>query len=134
MNLIALLNEDLALEYAAAIQYTQHAASLDGLYFAFTQELRDHADEELKHARALNEHITYLGGIPSAKVGDVFTFSDNVDMLKQDLESEKTAIQRYEERIGQAREAKDFCTESVLLGILKDEVSHATDLEAILDI
>lgn len=132
MNLVPPLNEDLALEYAAAIQYMQHAASLDGLYFALAKELQDHAGDELKHAKMLNEHITYLGGIPSVTVGQIFTASENEDMLKQDLAGEEMAIIRYHERIDQAREQKDIATEAVLLEILKDEIGHATDLEAIL--
>ena len=133
IQFVALLNEDLALEYSAAIQYEQHAASLTGLEFAFAGELRDHASDEMRHARMLNEHITYLGGVPSVKVGEILTASDSEPMLRQDLSSETTAIQRYEERIKQCCEAEDFCTEAVLLSILKDEVSHKTELEAMLD-
>ena len=132
MNLIQLLNEDLALEYANAIQYMQHAAMLTGPYFAFRDELEDHAEDELKHARKLNEHVTYLGGVPSVKVSEILTASENEAMLKQDLTGEETAIERYTERIGQTREEKDAGTEAVLLSILKDEVGHKTDLEAIL--
>ena len=46
MNLIELLNADLALEYASAIQYMQHAACLDELYVAYRDELLQHAKDD----------------------------------------------------------------------------------------
>ena len=133
MNLIPLLNEDLALEYAAAIQYMQHAARIAGLYTAFAEELATHAEEELGHAKLLNEHIAFLGGVPSVAVGQVLTASDSVVMLKQDLEGEQTAIARYTERTGQARGQGDYGTEAILLEILKQEQQHSNDLRTILD-
>jgi len=134
MDLIKALNADLSLEYAAAIQYLQHAACLVKEYTAFAGDLIKHAKDEIKHARKLNDHITFLGGIPTVFVGSIFTASDNVTMLKQDLAGEKTAIERYVERINQARGQGDPGTEAVLMSILKDEQHHATDLESILDV
>lgn len=134
MNLLPLLNEDLALEYSAAIQYIQHAAMLFGPYFAFSKELLEHADDEMRHARLLNNHITYLSGIPAVIMGPVFTASENEGMLKQDLAGEETAIERYTARIGQARAQGDEATAALLQNILTDEVSHKTDLESILGV
>ena len=133
MNLIDSLNADLSLEYANAIQYMQHAACLDGLYVAYRDELLSHAKDELKHARKLNDLITYLGGVPSVLVSQIYTASDNDAMLKQDLTGENTAILRYTERISQAWGQQDFATAAVLLSIIKDEQSHANDLETILE-
>ena len=133
MNLIELLNADLALEYANAIQYTQHAACLHGTFAAFRDELLDHAKDELKHAGKLNDVITYLGGVPSVDVSQVFTASENEAMLNQDLTGENTAILRYTERISQAWSQQDFATAAVLLSIIKDEQGHANDLETILN-
>jgi bacterioferritin len=134
MNLIELLNSDLALEYANAIQYMQHAACLNGLYVTYRDELLQHAKDELKHARKLNDLITYLGGVPSVSASQVFTASENDAMLKQDLTGENTAILRYTERISQAWAQSDFATVAVLLKIIKDEQSHANDLETILNV
>jgi bacterioferritin (cytochrome b1) len=132
MNLIELLNADLALEYANGIQYMQHAACLDGLYVVYRDELLAHAKDEMKHARKLNDLITFLGGVPSANIGQIFTASENDAMLNQDLTGENTAILRYTERISQAWAQQDFATAAVLLGIIKDEQGHTNDLETIL--
>lgn len=127
-EMILALNEDLAREYAAAIQYIQHASVMDGLYSQFAGELRTHADDEIGHAKKLSDHINYLGGVPVTAVSAIFTASDNQRMLQQDLTGENDAINRYKKRIAEARAAGDFGTESILLDILADEESHANDI------
>ena len=59
-KLIELLNMDLALEYAAAIQYIQHAAVMTGAQFGdIIKELRVHASEEIAHAITLADQIDF---------------------------------------------------------------------------
>ncbi|MFH1298999.1 MAG: ferritin-like domain-containing protein, partial [Patescibacteria group bacterium] len=65
-EMIAALNKDLTLEYAAAVQYIQHAAMVTGAkYQAMQKELVVHANEEIGHAILLAEQISGLGGIPT---------------------------------------------------------------------
>ena len=66
-------------------------------------------------------------------MSQIFTASENDAMLKQDLTGENTAILRYTERVSQAWAQSDFATAAVLLDIIKDEQSHANDLETILN-
>lgn len=130
-ELLLALNEDLSLEYAAAIQYIQHAAVIDGVLSAFAKDMLAHADEEIGHAKKLADHINYLGGVPGvhgAAVGTIFTASEASAMLRQDLTGENTAIQRYKDRIKQARAESDYGTEAILLEILADEEHHANDI------
>lgn len=131
-SLIDQLNGDLAREYAAAIQYMQHSAVIDGLYCAFIDELSTHAEEELAHAKLLNDHINYLGGIPVVNPSAILTSPSAVEMLQQDLQGEQTAINNYKQRIQYCRNIGDYGTEEILLSILKDEESHANDLQTIL--
>lgn len=133
-ELIDLLNDDLAREYAAAIQYRQHAAVIDGLHFAFVGVLYEHADDEMSHAKILSEHINYLGGIPTTDPTARHVDSDAVAMLNFDLDGENDAITRYTERIAQCNEAGEYGTVAILLDILKDEQEHANDLETILKV
>ena len=59
-KLIDLLNMDLELEYAAAIQYINHAAVMTGAaYGDITKELKIHANEEISHAMILSDQINY---------------------------------------------------------------------------
>ena len=127
------LNFDLALERKAQIQYEQHASLLSGWYFAFTNELLTHAEEERGHANKINDLIVVLGGVPSVEVESPETSSMCEDMLKQDLEGEQTAIDRYKQRIGEARAFGLTEAEPTLLDILEDEVSHKNDLCSILE-
>jgi bacterioferritin len=131
-ELIDLLNEDLIREYGAAIQYKQHAAVINGIYFAFAGMLYEHADEEISHAKALSEHINYLGGVPSVDLNKRNISNDAVAMLNLDLDGENEAIARYKERIAQCNEAGEYGTVAILLDILKDEEEHANEIETIL--
>ncbi len=131
--LISLLNQDLAREYRAALLYKSHAACLNGSFFAVIDVLYEHAEDELKHARLLSEHINFLGGIPTAE-GDAPDIAfGNLATLTIDLAGEQDAITRYRERIAQVRQSGDYGTEVILLSILQDEESHYNDIAAILD-
>jgi len=126
---IADLNGDLQREYSAAIQYIQHASTIDGPQWPSIEELNEHADEEIEHAKILSDRIDYLGGVPTVEVFPMPKISDDAqEMLMQDLVSEKDAIQRYRQRIMQAKQLNDFGTEKILKEILTDEEEHENDL------
>ncbi|MBU1018943.1 ferritin-like domain-containing protein [Patescibacteria group bacterium] len=132
-EMIAALNKDLTLEYAAAVQYIQHAAMVTGAkYQAMQKELVVHANEEIGHAILLAEQISGLGGIPTVDVAERFTADDSTEMMKQDLEGERDAVRRYKERVGQARDMGEFGLARALEDILIMEEEHARDLEAAL--
>lgn len=132
-EMITLLNEDLAIEYTAAIQYLQHHAMVQGnKYGQITGELKEHADEEMGHSVILANRITMLGGIPQAKTLEFVNTGTFKDMLELDLKEEETAVARYKERTRQALEMGEFGLAGDLQGILADEEEHQSDLEAIL--
>lgn len=129
-QLIELLNKDLALEYTAMIQYTQHQGVLKGaMYQSIQKELIIHAQEELQHATILASQIDYLGGVPTVEVPPPRTSDDSVTMLQQDLEGENDAIARYITRIAQAEELNLYHLAQQLRNILAVEQEHAMDLE-----
>lgn len=128
-DLVRLLNDDLSLEYSAGIQYIQHGAVMTGaMYGDIIKELKIHATEEFGHAGVLADQISFLGGVPTAEVGDIKTSSDNVEMLEQDLAGEIDAIRRYKLRIDQAESLKEYALASQLRMILAVEQEHAMDL------
>jgi bacterioferritin len=129
-KLLDLMNDDLAWEYTAAIQYVQHAGVLTGAQFGdIKKEIIIHANEELQHAITLADQIDYLGGIPTVKVYPAQTSPDNEVMLQQDLDGENGAIARYSARIEQAEELKLLHLAQQLRQILIMEQEHAMDLE-----
>jgi bacterioferritin len=132
-KLIELLNKDLEKEYAAAIQYIQHAAVMTGAkYGDIIKELKIHANEEIAHALVLADQIAYLGGVPSVEVEKIYIDANNETMLEQDLAGEEDAIKRYKERVGQAEELQEYALSQQLRTILADEQEHAMDLESAL--
>ena len=123
------LNKDLELEYAAAIQYIQHAAIITGPeYDAIAQELLIHADEEIGHAKKIADMIADLGGTPTIEVEERHISDQSKKMLEQDLDGEELAIQRYKERIAQAESLGEYGIRRGLEDILLQEEEHRRDL------
>jgi len=131
-QLLKNLNKDIEWEYAAAIQYVQHAAVITGAkYESIQKELLVHASEELQHAIMLSEQVDYLGGTPTVNVEKVETSRVSLQMLKQDLKGEKQAIKSYKSRIGQAESLKEYGLRRVLEDILIQEEEHERDIKTV---
>jgi len=133
-KLLEELNKDLEWEYAAAIQYIQHAAVITGAqYESILKELVLHSQEEMAHALMLSEQIDFLGGTPTVKVEEIKTSKNSLEMLKQDLGGEDLAIRRYKERIAQAEAAKEYGLRRILEDILIQEEEHKRDLLTVVE-
>lgn len=133
-DLLKLLNDDLAKEYGAAVQYIQHAAVLKGAkYQSIQKELLVHANEEIQHAVGLATQIDYLGGVPTIEVAERHVSANSTEMLEQDLAGEKDAVTRYKARIKQANELGEYGLENILKNILSMEEEHVQDLTAALE-
>jgi bacterioferritin len=123
------LNKDLEWEYAAAIQYVQHASVISGAeYESIQKELVIHSQEEMQHAVSLSEQIDFLGGTPTIDVEKREISDSSLEMLKQDLAGEENAIQRYKKRIAQAEELQEYGLRRALEDILIQEEEHKRDL------
>jgi len=132
-QLLEHLNKDLAWEYAALIQYVQHASVVTGAeYESIIAELLVHANEEMQHAITLSDQIDFLGGVPAIDVEKIQISADSTEMLEQDLAGELHAIERYKERIAQAEALREYGLRRVLEDILIMEEEHARDLMTVL--
>ena len=133
--MIQLLNEDLAGEYQAIIAYTVYSQVLKGAaYTDIARELELHAGEELQHAIKISKQIDYLGGMPAVTPKPVKTSKDPVEMLRADLENERTTVARYRERIRQAEAMGEFGLSETLRAIIVQEQEHEIDLASALGI
>ncbi|MBU0593143.1 MAG: ferritin-like domain-containing protein [Pseudomonadota bacterium] len=133
-KLIEELNKDLEWEYAAAVQYVQHAAAISGpQYDSIQKELIIHSQEEMQHAVMLSEQIDFLGGVPTIDVEKRAISSTPREMLKQDLWGEDNAITRYKERIAQAEALQEYGLRRILEDILIQEEEHKRDIANALD-
>lgn len=129
-GLVRLLNNDLELEYSAAIQYINHSAVMSGAQYGdLIKEIKVHVTEEIQHAMILADQIDYLEGLPSTEVRPILTSNNNEEMIQQDLEGELDAIRRYKQRIDQAEYLKEFALSQQLRTILAMEQEHAMDLK-----
>ncbi|KPK71558.1 MAG: ferritin [Acidithiobacillales bacterium SM23_46] len=142
-KIIDLLNKAFADEWLAYYQYWIGAKVAKGpMRGAVVAELEEHAGDELRHAGMLVDRIIQLGGTPILKPEDWYKLSScGYDapedssvkaIVEQNIKGEQCAIDVYG-RLLEVVKDKDPLTYSIVLEILKDEVEHEDDLQAILE-
>jgi bacterioferritin len=136
--LVKLLNVALAEEWLAYYQYWIGARLVEGpMRSEVEAEMLKHADEELGHAILVADRIIQLNATPLIDPKEWFThaqckYAPPTDtyigaILKQNLDAERCAINRYQE-IASITEGKDYATHEIAVSILKDELEHEKDL------
>ena len=129
------LNEDLAREYKAIIQYLVFSSTLKGAeYGDIAEQLKKHASQELAHALEVARQIDYLGGDPTVKGKEAEYSQESRKMLEIDLRAEQETIKSYRERIRQAERAGEFALSEALRDIIAEEQDHEIDLRDALGI
>jgi bacterioferritin len=129
-EIISGLNEDLAREYKAIIQYVVFSSALKGPeYGDIAEQLKIHASQELAHALEVARQIDYLGGDPTVKAKEAEYSNESKTMLEIDLKAEQETIMNYRERIMQAERAGEFALSEKLRGIIAQEQDHEIDLK-----
>ena len=124
------LNEDLAREYKAIVQYIVFSSTLKGAeYGNIAEQLKGHASQELEHALHIARQIDYLGGEPTMKSKDPEPSKIPRKMLEIDLRSEQETVKNYRERIRQAERAGEFALSEILRKIIAQEQDHEMDLK-----
>ena len=132
-KLVDNLNEDLAGELGAVIQYITYAAKVTGPYrpqlSAFF--LAEVADEQ-GHAQYLANKIVALGGEPTTEPRPVPNAKTNKEMVEAVLAAEQRATIDYTQRAKEAEEAGDKGLAVQLEDMVRDESGHAEETERIL--
>lgn len=129
------LQDDLAREYQAIIQYVIFSQKLDkAQYMNIADQLVEHAHQELNHALAVARQLDYLGAYPVHQPKPVEVSDDNEKMLWADLRAEDNTIKNYRERIKQAEALGEVALAEVLKGIVKEEQDHQIDLATALGV
>lgn len=132
-TLIGLLNEDLAREYAAVIQYLTYAARVSGPYRPeLSKFFMAEVPDETAHAHTLANKIVALGGVPTAAAMPVPVPEGNRAMLEAVLDAESDAVHRYTERARQAEQAGDKGLQVTLEDMVRDETDHRDETARIL--
>ena len=132
-ELIKGLNEDLAGEYGAIIQYLTYAAKATGPYRPQLVGFYEaEIDDEKGHAQFLANKIVALGGEPTTTPNEQPAPQGNREMLEAVLAAERQAIADYKERAEQAEEFGDKGLVVELEDMIRDESTHAEETERIL--
>jgi bacterioferritin len=132
-TLIGKLNEDLAGELSAIIQYLTYAAKATGPYRPQLSEfyLAEVPDEQ-GHAQYLANKIVALGGEPTTTPREVTKAHSNREMLEAVLKAEKKATADYTQRAKDAEAFGDKGLAVQLEDMVRDESGHAEETERIL--
>lgn len=132
-DLIPRLNEDLAGEYGAIIQYLTYAAKATGPYRPQLAQffLAEVADEQI-HAQFLANKIVALGGEPTTEPRPVPKAKGNRKMLQAVLKAERRAVADYTQRARDAEELGDKGLVVQLEDMVRDESTHAEETERML--
>lgn len=139
VNLLDILNQAYAEEWLAYYQYWIGSQVICGPMRPLVQEeFMKHAKEELEHAKMISDRIIQLGGTPllapsewskQAKCHyEVPRNETTMALLKQNLDSERCAIARYQQ-ICETCFGKDYDTFDMSLKILHEELDHEQDWE-----
>jgi bacterioferritin len=132
-TLIDHLNEDLAGELGAIIQYITYAAKATGPYRPQLAQffLAEVADEQL-HAQYLANKIVALGGEPTTTPRPVPEAKNNREMLQEVLAAELQAGKDYTVRAEEAEEYGDKGLAVQLEDMVRDESGHSEETERML--
>jgi bacterioferritin len=128
-ELIDNLNKALALELSGVIQYTQHSFLITGPEReVFCEFFRDQAEEAQKHVNMLGDKVVALGGIPTVEPALIRQSTDLKEMLRQDLELERDAMEVYKAAWASCDDS-DMATRFLLEEQIASEQNHVDELE-----
>jgi len=128
---VAALNEALALEYAAVVQYAQCSYCVKGFRrLAVAGWFFNQASKSLTHARMIGDKIVSLGGTPTTRVGTVKEARDLTSMVKLSLETERRSVQSYQAALTLA--AEDTALRVLLETRVEEEQVDVEELEKML--
>jgi len=132
-TLVKRLNDDLANEFGAIIQYLTYAAKATGPYRPQLSQffLAEVGDEQL-HAQFLANKVVALGGEPVTQPRAVPVAKTNREMLEAILAAEKKATEEYTQRVRDAEAFGDKGLVVQLEDMIRDESGHAEEVERIL--
>lgn len=132
-TLVSHLNNDLAGELGAIIQYLTYAAKANGPFRPqLVQFFMAEVPDEQLHAQFLANKIVALGGEPTTQPRPVPVAHSNREMLEAVLAAERQALKDYTQRAEDASEFGDVGLKVQLENMVLDESGHEQETERIL--
>ena len=131
-EIIEVLNEVLTAELTAINQYFIHAKMRENWGLSRLAAIaRKESIEEMEDADKVIDRILYLDGVPNMQRYNPVNVGETVlEQHQLELETEKSAIERYNRAIVLALEKEDAGSRELFEHRLKDEEDHADWLEA----
>ena len=124
-KLTEMMNQAIAGELQAIVQYMWHHIMVKGLSSSSLMEVfEDISEEEMKHAEKIAERLFYFDVNPTTKPNPIAVGGDATQMLKADVKAEEEAITLYKDVIKQAASEGDDTTRLLFEEILADEERH----------
>jgi bacterioferritin len=128
---IKILNDIVALEIGATMQYSYYHFVLEDLGYKGLGEMFDKISvDEMDHIEVAAERALFLGGdidmIPTAKLDKS---KDVKKMLEKGRALEADAVALYNKMAAEARAAGDAATEDLLRKLIVTEEAHYSDFD-----
>jgi len=133
-KLLEMLNRAIARELQVSIQYMwQHVQRKGTEHYAVSEEIKEIAVAEMKHAEKIAERLWYLGGRPTIKPSPIFVGGKLEEMISADVKAELEAINMYKEIMALAEKEGDVATKEVFEEIEETEEEHHDFFTSILE-
>jgi bacterioferritin len=131
-NVIEALNEAIALEHAASMQYKQQSLLVRGLWRpVYAKKFADAATEAMGHAAKFGQKVVALGGVPTVEIAPFQQAIALEEMLRHDLDVERKALSAYQRALELAAGDTALCT--MIEDQIEAETQDVEDLELILE-
>ena len=132
-RVIEALNNAVALEHAACIQYKQHALLVRGLWRkVYSEFFLEESRTAQEHAYKFGRKVVALGGVPTIEVGTAVRQTlDLEEMLQYDLDLERQAKQAYLDALALCDD--DVALRNMLEDQIEEEQRDIEELEMILE-
>jgi bacterioferritin len=89
-----------------------------------SDEFKDIAIQEMKHAEKIAERLWYLDGVPTTKPAPIQVGGEMWEMVDNDIAAEESAINLYKEIMEVAKAEGDPTTRFIFEQILEQEEEH----------
>jgi len=124
-KLLEMLNNAIARELQVSIQYMWQHVQWKGVEgYAVSDEFKEIAVAEMKHAEKIAERLWYLGGKPTTKPNPINVGESLKAMINFDIKAEAEAIAMYKEIMEVAMKEGDAATREIFEEIEEEEEEH----------
>lgn len=133
-ELLEMLNQAIARELQVSIQYMWQHVQWKGVEgFAVSDEFKEIAIAEMKHAEKIAERLWYLGGQPTTKPNPINVGDELKEMIGFDVKAEEEAIAMYKQIMDLAEKEGDVATREIFEEIEEEEEEHHDFFSSLLE-